>query len=160
MTANLYYTSPEHKQRWLSIMQELGRVYGGKLNEEYGAALYILTSSTATWEKARSYVDDEGIDFSALLAEVDFSAAYQVLLFWAWNLFNGGKHIGPVELQRLDEGNFTVALNALLIRRRPLPISELASEAELYNLEMDRRNRISAENRPKPWLPLQPGEEL
>ena len=30
---------------------------------------------------------------------------------------------------------------------------EIVSEAELYNREMDKRNRILYENREKPWLP-------
>ncbi len=32
------------------------------------------------------------------------------------------------------------------------------TEAERYNREMDARNRIAAENREKPWLPLVDGE--
>src|SRR5438105_3662851 len=31
-------------------------------------------------------------------------------------------------------------------------------KAELYNREMDERNRISAENIDKPWLPIHDGE--
>jgi len=33
-----------------------------------------------------------------------------------------------------------------------------AEQAERYNREMDERNRIAAENRNKPWLPLHDGE--
>jgi hypothetical protein len=33
-----------------------------------------------------------------------------------------------------------------------------AERAERYNREMDERNRISAENREKPWLPFHDGE--
>jgi hypothetical protein len=32
------------------------------------------------------------------------------------------------------------------------------SKAEIYNREMDKRNRIVAENRDKPWLPFHDGE--
>ncbi len=32
-------------------------------------------------------------------------------------------------------------------------------EPARYNAEMDEHNKISYENREKPWLPLQPGEE-
>jgi hypothetical protein len=35
---------------------------------------------------------------------------------------------------------------------------EIVSKAELYNREMDERNRIAFENREKPWLPLHDGE--
>jgi hypothetical protein len=35
---------------------------------------------------------------------------------------------------------------------------EIVSKAELYNREMDERNRIILENREKPWLPFHDGE--
>lgn len=35
---------------------------------------------------------------------------------------------------------------------------EIIGKAELYNREIDERNRIAAENREKPWLPLYDGE--
>jgi hypothetical protein len=37
-------------------------------------------------------------------------------------------------------------------------IVEIVSQAELYNREMDKHDRIIAENRDKPWLPLHDGE--
>lgn len=156
MPESIFFTSAEHKQRFLTAMLTTGKTYAGKLDPEYGAALYILTSSGGTWQKAQSYVDRDGIDFEALLAEVDFSGGYGVLIRLAGNLFNDRTACSPVDLMRLDDRNFTVALNAFQIRRVNLPIGELASKEELYNLEMDARNRIARENREKPWLP---GEE-
>jgi len=141
-------------------MRAIDKVYAGKLDPEYTAAIYVLTSSAGTWNKTQSYVDHEGIDFEALLAEVDFSGGYRVLIQLAWNLFNSGTALSPVELVHLDTINFTVALTTLQIRRASLPLSELASEAELYNLELEARNRATVENRAKPWLPLQTDEEF
>lgn len=37
-------------------------------------------------------------------------------------------------------------------------VIEIVSKVELYNREMDTRNRIVRENRDKPWLPLHDGE--
>lgn len=155
---NIFFTSAEHRTRWLSAILSLGRVFGGKLDQEYGAALYVLTSSVATWEKAEPYIDREGIDFEGLLAEVDFSGGYRPLIRLAWHLFNSGAAISPLDLYSLDESNFEVAMCAIRIRRVPLPIDDLASKAELYNIEIDTRNRIIAESREKPWLPLHDGE--
>lgn len=154
-----FFTSPEHKRRWLMSMLQIGKVYDGKLDPEYGAALYILTSSAGTWNKAGPYVDRDGIDFEAMLAEVDFSGGYGVLIHLAGNLFNDRFTASPVDLAtRLDSENFTIALNALQIRRVSWSLGELASKAELHQIEMDIRNRIARENRPKPWLPLVDGE--
>ncbi len=151
---DIFFKSPEHKQRFLAVMQTMGKVYDGKIDQEYGAALYVLSADLDTWQQAQTYVRREGIDFEALLAEGEFSGGYSVLIKWASNLFNGNTHIDPVELMRLDDSNFLVALTALQLRRTSLPVSE----AELYNAMIDEQNRISRENRPKPWLPLYDGE--
>jgi hypothetical protein len=46
-----------------------------------------------------------------------------VLIKWAANLFNEqAAHIDPVQLMRLDERNFAIALSALRIRRDGLYI--------------------------------------
>lgn len=121
-----FYTSDAHKARFLASLQQLEKVYDGKIDQEYGAALYVLTSSHSTWEKARGYVSHNGIDFEALLKDVDFSDAYSVLIHWAANLFNShAAHCDPVELMRLDERNFTVASIALQMRRTSLPLDDL-----------------------------------
>ncbi len=156
--ATIFYTSPDHKKRWLTAILTIEKTWEGKLDPEYASALYILTSRTGTWQQAQGYVARDGIDFEALINEVDFSGAYLQLIKLAGNLFNGTIHMDPVELYRLDEENFTLALTALQIRRVSIPLSEIAEKAELYNLEMDIRNAISRANRSKPWLPLVDGE--
>ena len=120
MTASIFFKSSEHKQRFLTAIQQIGKVYGGKLDQEYGAALYVLTADLATWQKAQAYVDRHGIDIPAMLEEVDLSGGDRVLIQWAGNLFNSQTHVDPVELMRLDDRNFRVALTALLVRRSGL----------------------------------------
>ncbi|MFL5626339.1 MAG: hypothetical protein ACJ788_12175 [Ktedonobacteraceae bacterium] len=158
MATNIFFKSAEHKQRFLTVMQQTGKIYSGKLDPEYGAALYILTADLDIWQEVSGYVSRRGMDIEAILEEVDLSGGYSVLVMLAGNLFNSQTHLDAIELMRLDDSNFTVALTALQVRRASLPVSELASEAELYNLEMDARNRITVENRDKPWLPLHDGE--
>ena len=131
--APIFFKSPEHRQRFLAAMQAIGKIYDGKLDQEYAAALYILSSSAGTWQQAQSYVDRDGIDFEALLREVDFSSGYSVLIQWAGNLFNGQVHIDPVELMRLDDSNFQVALAALQLRRMALPVEDFKEmQGETY----------------------------
>ncbi len=115
--SELFFQGADHKRRFLAAMQRIGKVYDGKLDPEYGAALYILSAEVGTWNKAQRYVDRDGIDFETMLQEVDFSGGYQVLIQWAGNLFNEQQHIDPIEALRLDERNFEIALSALRIRR-------------------------------------------
>jgi hypothetical protein len=123
--ATLFFKSPGHKQRFLTTVQDLGRVYGGKIDQEYGAALYILTADAGIWKSAQAYVERDAIDIEAMLAELDFSHGYAVLVKLAGNLFNGEQHLDPVEFMRLDECNFTVVLTALQIRRASLHAQDL-----------------------------------
>ena len=125
MTTRIFFTSSDHQQRFLAAMRAIDKIdhggsFDGQFDQEYASALYVLTSSAATWEKAHSYVSREGIDFEELLREVDFSGAYSVLILLASNLFNANRHIDPVEFMRLDDRNFAVALTALQVRRASL----------------------------------------
>lgn len=122
---NIFYTSEAHQARFLAALQQIGKVYDGKADQEYSAALYILTASHSTWEKAQNYVIRDGIDFEALLEDVDFSGGYGVLIQLAGNLFNGNQHLDPLELMRLDDRNFIVALNALQLRRVSMHLDDL-----------------------------------
>src|SRR5437868_2538238 len=116
MAANIFFTSPDHKKRFLTAMLTIGKIYSGKLDQEYGAALYILTSRTSLWQKSQDYVDRDGIDFEVLLREADLSGGYSVLVMLAGNLFNDQTHCDAIELMRLDDDNFIVALNSLQVR--------------------------------------------
>lgn len=97
-------------------MQRLDKLGQRAPDAEYAAALYILTATAALWDKASGFVDAERIEFPAMLAEQDFSGGYGVLVSLAGHLFNGRTHIEPLELLRLDEQNFLVALTALQVR--------------------------------------------
>jgi hypothetical protein len=122
-TDSIFFKSIEHKDRFLTAIQQIGKVYNGKLDPEYAAALFVLTSDLITWEKASGYVSRHGIDFDALLQEVDFSHAYVALIKLAGNLFNAGyTACSPVDLYGLDDTNFKIALSALILRRNNWPL--------------------------------------
>lgn len=117
------FSNQQHLDRFLAAIQSIGKVYGDHFGDDkdkidcyYGSALYILSDDEWTLEKANRYISSRGIDFETMLQEVDFSGGYTVLLQWASNLFNGNIHVDPVELMRLDEHNFRLALIALQFR--------------------------------------------
>ncbi|GHO63334.1 hypothetical protein KSC_022260 [Ktedonobacter sp. SOSP1-52] len=125
---NIFFKSAAHKERLLTVMGQIGKIYGENLDQEYTAALYLLTSDQTTWEKAQEYVSSTGIDFDAMLKEMDLSGGYGVLVSLAGNLFNAQTELSPIELIRLDDKNFTLALTALKLRRYSLRISDLKSK--------------------------------
>lgn len=114
-----------HKDRFLQAMTGIGKVYGGKLDPEYAAALYLLTANGGLWHKVESYVDRDGIDFAEILENVDLSGGESVLVKFAGNLFNpDATHIDPIELMRLDQNGFEAAIQALRLRRSSLYIDD------------------------------------
>lgn len=129
--SNVFFKSEGHKQRLLAAMQEIGKIdagfghsFTGKFDPEYASALYILTADLGTWQKSQDYVSQTGIDFEAMIEEVDLSSGYSILVRLAGNLFSGNEHIDPLEFMRLDEPNFQAALTAITIRRDALNMSD------------------------------------
>jgi hypothetical protein len=106
-------------------MTRLGKIYGGKLDPEYSAALYLLTAYLGLWQKVSGYVSRTGLDIEGMLEELDLCGGHTVLVQWAGNLFNGLQHIDPLELMRLDESNFHLALASLKLRRYSLRVNDL-----------------------------------
>ena len=124
--ATIYFKSPEHKKRFLAALKETGAVYeGNKIDQEYGTACYILTADLATWQKAQAYVGHSHIDIPEMLESVDLSSGSRTLVELAGNLFNSQTHTEPIELMRLDENNFRVALTGLQIRRARLHVEDV-----------------------------------
>ena len=119
MTESIFFKSAEHKKRFITTIQQIGKCErDGKLDPEYAAALYILTADMGTWQKAFGYVSRDGIDIEAMLEEVDFSGGYSALIRLAGNLFNDNIQLHVVDIPtKLDESNFKVALTALKLRR-------------------------------------------
>lgn len=111
------FKSETHKNRFIEIMHSLGKVYGGRFDPEYSAALYLLTADLSIWRKVSSYVSRDGIYIDTVVEEVDLSGGYAVLVKLAGNLFNDQQHIDPLEFLRLDDDNFDLALTAIKLRR-------------------------------------------
>jgi hypothetical protein len=126
---NIFFKSPEHKERFVTTIQSIGKVYDGRIDTEYGSAIYILTEGSTTWSKACDYIKQHGIDFEAMQKEMDWSSGYSILVRLASNLFgNSDERVTPLEFMWLDEVNFQIALSALLVRRQSLLLADLKSE--------------------------------
>lgn len=125
MQESISFKTPAHKIRFVAALQSIGKVYEGRYDPEYAAAIFILSADTSTWNKAQGYVAREGIDIETMLKEVDFSGGYSVLMQLAGNLFNDQISINPVELMRLDDSNFKIAIDAIKLRRYGMSAGEV-----------------------------------
>lgn len=133
----LTFTSPEHRQRFLAIMRLKEKIYAnGKLDPEYGAALYVLTSEEWIWEQAEPYCLAAGLDLAGLLHERGFLAGYGTLAKLAANLFyssgstaylpKGRRPVTPIDLVELSEQEFEMALTAQRLRYYGAHVDECA----------------------------------
>lgn len=114
----MHFASEEHKARFLEKIQRIDKVEAGKVDPEYGAAVYLLSCMPSVWEKTRAYVRRDGIPFGTILLEEHFSSSELAMVQLAGNLFNLGiTEASPVDLVILDGRNFEVALAALRFRR-------------------------------------------
>ena len=131
---DFFFTSPRHAADFIAWMKGLKKTFNGRfegqetelLNEEYAAAIYILTSSAGTWERAKGYIPKtgSGIQFDEMLANEHWSGGYVCLIQLAGNLFNAGyTQCSPIDLVTgLDERNYKVAITAFKMRRRAWPL--------------------------------------
>lgn len=127
MAEGIFFTSPAHKERFVTAMQEIGKIYDGRYDSEYGAAIYILTSSSNTWSKAQGYIKHNGIDIEKMLEEQDWSGGLRRLVKLAGSLFNGQIQVDLSDvINSLDGGNFKVMISSILIRRRGLRVDNLS----------------------------------
>jgi hypothetical protein len=117
------FHSLAHQQRFVDVMRKIGKVsHDGTCDQEYGAALFVLTADPFTWEQSEPYVSRYGIDFEDLLSDSHWSGGYINLLRLAANLFNGTTPCSPIDLYRLDQSNFTLAMTAFQLRRHSFSI--------------------------------------
>ena len=111
------FPNQQHLDRFIKAVQSIGKIYDGdKIDFEYGAALYILSGDEYLLENASKYMSRHGIRFDQLLKNVHLSGGYTVLVEFAANLFGHDIHVDPIELMRLDENNFNIALMAIQFR--------------------------------------------
>ena len=175
MLTEISFKSPAHKQRFIETMQEIDKIYGGKYDQEYSSAIYILTADFTIWQKASDYVSGQGIRFTNMLKDVDFSGGHGVLIQLAANLFNGDEyHCDTSELMRLDSSSFNIAMDAICLRRdsyqeltgqrgerlMKLPLQmQFGQDVENASEAYDRKTRAIQEEQAR-WLSNQrEGEE-
>lgn len=122
------YKNEIHRTTVLQYLKRLEKIYPtGEADREYLSAFYIICSDDEFRRKCLQYVDWEirGIDFEEMLKEQDFSSGYNVLVRLAYNLFNEGCDVTPMELIRTLSGEyFDLAIQAIMLRKFNGPLYE------------------------------------
>lgn len=129
----IHFHDEAHRQKVVHYLQKENRVYpDGRADSYYLPALYLLFSTkNDLYQKTGRYIGRDGIDFEKMLSKQDFPSSERKLIKLAANLFNGSMEVSPSELiDTLDEENFTLALQAILLKRTRWYIKELLPAAK------------------------------
>jgi hypothetical protein len=127
MAEGIFFTSPEHKTRFVETMEQIGRIYDEKYDAEYATAIYILSSDTIMWEKSKDEISRDGIDFKGMLKGRDWTGGYRRLVALAWNLFNGHEKADLAGvIDSVSEEKFKIVVSSILIRRHGLRVDNLS----------------------------------
>jgi hypothetical protein len=127
MTRGIFFKSPQHKERFMETMEQIGRIYDGdRYDAEYGAAVYVFTCDSSTWARAKDYVTHDRIDTEGMLKDCDWSGGYRRLVRLAGNLFNSFEPVDLADvINAVDEDNFKVMISSIYIRRHGLRVADL-----------------------------------
>lgn len=128
----MFFKSDDHRQTFAESLQAMGKVFRGRIDAEYGAALYILTMNEEMREKSHNHIREGGFFFAEMLEQEDFSSGYATLVKLARDLFTGSHYedapLHVIEFMNLDERNYAVAMTAIQIRRNSSPLADVEKE--------------------------------
>lgn len=112
------YLSREHKQDFLENRRNIPEYY--RFNKEFLSVLYLISGNEELKQKIEPYFNGNSgmFDTEKMFEEQDFSAGLSVLAKLAVNLFNANEKINPLQLMILDDENFELAMNAIILRRQ------------------------------------------
>lgn len=112
------YLSREHKQDFLENRRNIPEYY--RFNKEFLSVLYLISGNEELKQKVEPYFNGNSgmFDTEKMFEEQDFSAGLSVLAKLAVNLFNANEKINPLQLMILDDENFELAMNAIILRRQ------------------------------------------
>lgn len=111
------FLSTTHRTLFFQHLNQLKE--SQQTNPEYQSALFIITSDAELTDKMLPYFSSKGFAHLKMFEEQDFSNSFGKIAKVAANLFLGHSYeFSVVDLVAdLDERNFRVLLQALIVRR-------------------------------------------
>ena len=90
-----------------------------RFNKEFLSVIFLMAGNEELNRKIEPYFDVNKGEFDTLemFEEQDFSSGLRVLALLAVNLFNANEKVDPLQLMSLDDVNFKLAMNAIILRR-------------------------------------------
>jgi len=115
----MIFRGNEHKVIYTSVLKNINKPIF-KMTPEFLSSLYLLTSYTKLWNRVKSAVGSEKIDFSRICLKNIKPDCY-ILCKAAQDLYEGSSHICFLDLadsESINEKIYKLILNAIDIRRK------------------------------------------
>ncbi|KRT87104.1 MULTISPECIES: DUF6075 family protein [Bacillus] len=111
------YLNFDHEQDYLEMRRNMPEHY--RFNKEFLSVIFLMAGNEELNRKIEPYFDVNKGEFDTLemFEEQDFSSGLRVLALLAVNLFNANEKVDPLQLMSLDDVNFKLAMNAIILRR-------------------------------------------
>ncbi len=127
MKTTIHWAYDGHREAFQEALSQICAVnQDGKLNREYGTALYLLTGLEDAWPQLSQYVTLGGIDHAKMLRRAALSTGEKLIVGLSGNLFNSHTYVKftPVDLiDYLDSDTWKMVLVAFAIRRGTLTLT-------------------------------------
>lgn len=115
----MIFRGNEHKVIYTSILKKINKpIY--QMSPDFLSALYLLTSHTKLWNKAKHAIESERIDFTKICLK-NINPECYILCKAAQDLYEGTNHINFLDLADSDdigERIYKLILNSVDIKRK------------------------------------------
>lgn len=117
----MFFRDDTHAEQWAEAIEEAGALRGeDTVNSYYGASLFIITGIPGLYSRAKKYIHNNWIDFTAIL-NMGLSTGESVLVALAGNFYNGGffGEYTPYDIvNHCDAGMVELAAKAFWLRKQ------------------------------------------
>lgn len=115
MVMEFDFLNMEHRLGFQDIRSDMKPYY--RNNKEFLAVIYIMTGHEELRLKISPYFKSGEFHSVEMFKEQDFSGGMMVMAKLAVHLFNNNVTVEPLDLMALDDELFTLAINAIKLRR-------------------------------------------
>lgn len=100
-----------HKEAFMELLYKYG-----KYDDDYLAAFYICSSTEEIRRKTFHYIDEQGIDFEAILSNGRFGSGHTFMICAAKSMFGQQEKVDLSDICRCDRIIMKVLLEAWRLR--------------------------------------------
>lgn len=107
----MFFVDSEHREEFIELLSRYG-----EYDRDYLAAFYICSSTEEIRRKSFHYIDEQGIDFEAILSNGRFGSGHTFMICAAKSMFGQKEKVDMSDICRCDRTIKKVLLEAWRLR--------------------------------------------